>query len=99
MAFTSSQRSVIYLSVVCVCSLVVVCPQQEREEVVEDFVRNFLVTAGLHKTADIFQAEWSVPHHILCSWYVCVCVCRYELQLSGRLQSHYSQSLPDIYAQ
>ena len=32
--------------------------QQVREEVVEDFVRNFLVTVGLHKTADIFQAEW-----------------------------------------
>ena len=32
--------------------------QETREEVVEDFVRNFLVTAGLHKTADVFQAEW-----------------------------------------
>ena len=32
--------------------------QQVREEVVEDFVRNFLITVGLHKTADIFQAEW-----------------------------------------
>ena len=32
--------------------------------------------------------------------YVGVGVCiRYELQLSGRLQSHHSQSLPDVYAQ
>ena len=31
---------------------------QERKEVVEDFVRNFLVSVGLHKTADMFQAEW-----------------------------------------
>ena len=29
-----------------------------REEVVEDFVRNFLVSVGLHRTADLFQAEW-----------------------------------------
>ena len=32
--------------------------QEGREEVVEDFVRNFLVSTGLHRTADIFQAEW-----------------------------------------
>ena len=31
---------------------------QVKEEVVEDFVRNFLVSVGLEKTADIFQAEW-----------------------------------------
>ena len=29
----------------------------ELHQVVEDFVRNFLVSVGLHRTADIFQAE------------------------------------------
>ena len=31
---------------------------QQAEEVVEDFVRNFLVKVGLHRTAEVFQAEW-----------------------------------------
>ena len=44
---------------VCVCVYIQSVDTQEvREEVVEDFVRNFLVRVGLHKTADIFQAEW-----------------------------------------
>jgi hypothetical protein len=54
---------------------------EEREEVVDDFVRNFLVSVGLHKTADVFQAEW------------------YELQVTGRLPTHLSQTLPDVHAQ
>ena len=30
----------------------------QRPEVVDDFVRNFLVRMGMHKTLDCFQTEW-----------------------------------------
>ena len=32
----------------------------QRPEVVDDFVRNFLVRMGLHKSLDCFQTEWYV---------------------------------------
>jgi hypothetical protein len=30
----------------------------QRPEVVDDFVRNFLVRMGMHETLDCFQTEW-----------------------------------------
>lgn len=33
----------------------------QRPEVVEDFVRNFLVKMGMNRTLDCFQTEWWVP--------------------------------------
>ena len=30
----------------------------QKPEVVDDFVRNFLLRIGLHKTLDCFQSEW-----------------------------------------
>ena len=38
----------------------------QKPEVVDDFVRNFLVRMGMSRTLDCFQTEWLV---------VCVCVC------------------------
>ena len=84
--------------------------QQVREEVVEDFVRNFLVRVGLHKTADTFQAEWYifVQLHIilLISLFILLphpfysfTLSRYELQVTGKLPSHLSHTLSDIHAQ
>lgn len=35
-------------------------------EVVEDFVRNFLVEMGMNRTAGSFQAEWYVCGGIIC---------------------------------
>ena len=35
-----------------------------QPEVVEDFVRNFLVQNGLFKTAECFQSEWYQLAHL-----------------------------------
>ena len=76
------------------------CSQQKREEVVEDFVRNFLVRVGLHRTADIFQAEWLASYTLSSPRPLFMCgVCRYELQVMGRLPGHLSNTLPDVHAQ
>ena len=44
----------------------------QKPEVVDDFVRNFLVRMGMSRTLDCFQTEWLVVCVCVC---VCVCLC------------------------
>lgn len=64
-------------------------------EVIDDFVRNFLVSMGLQQTANCFQTEWSaivvaIPFNI---------ISRYELSITGQLSDQYKGTVPDIYVQ
>jgi hypothetical protein len=34
---------------------------EKLPEVVDDFIRNFLIKMGMHKTLDTFEAEWCAP--------------------------------------
>ncbi len=55
---------------VCVCVALQLLSLQDHAEVVEDFVRNYLVGHGLFETAEVFQREWykgsrgSEPQHL-----------------------------------
>lgn len=40
------------------CSLISEQQVSQRPEVVDDFVRNFLIKMGMMKTLDCFQTEW-----------------------------------------
>jgi len=43
----------------------------QRPELVDDFVRNFLVRVNMHRTLDCFQTEWWVFLCLFICWFLC----------------------------
>ena len=67
-------------------------------EVIEDFIRNFLVKMGLQQTVQSFQTEW-YNKLIFVIIIPSITLHRYELLVTGKLHDHQRETVPDIYTQ
>lgn len=70
-------------------------------EVVEDFVRNYLLRMGMLTTLDCFQVEWLAFGRGGAAWHGMSCdhTPRYRMKECDLLQEGEGQSLPDVYHQ
>jgi sperm-associated antigen 16 protein len=79
-------------------------------EVVDDYIRNFLIKMGMAKTLDTFETEWC-SSGLACAIRICslmllvliacatpqVAVRRYDLKAAGKLKAAATDRVPDAY--
>lgn len=75
----------------------------KRPEVIDDYIRNYLSSKGLHKSLDAFQVgiEFSTSTFLGPRWCLRLCLWAqnewYEFQQTGKLSPEDVTIVPDVY--